>query len=126
MFRNALVAVVLLVAWLGVAPRSHAALLDIGIQNTPDGVGVESVSRGGLGDRMGLEPGDIITRINGTDIGNVQDVQNVLQNAGNTLRVDFIRGDNGRRAHSKARKERRTRLLPNGRPVEWERWVVEK
>lgn len=55
------------------------------------GVAVQSVYQGGPADQAGLQPGDVITKINGKDVTSTQQVQDTIRNAkpGETLRFDL-------------------------------------
>lgn len=65
--------------WLGVGGQdlSPQILEKIGLKDV-QGVLVTDVDKGGPGDIAGLEPGDIITQINGQMLMSVQDVLNVV------------------------------------------------
>jgi len=83
------------------------------------GLWVESVDVGSLADSLGLESGDIVTRIGGTDIGSPADVRKALSaiESGSDVEVQFVRKGIGKSATakkpaSKAAEESRSRIEP--------------
>jgi S1-C subfamily serine protease len=61
---------------------------------------VGEVARGSLGEKAGLNPGDIITEISGRRISNAADVEKVLGEIkpGSVMNILFLRGDNARKS----------------------------
>ena len=58
------------------------------------GVFVYSVNKGGAGEKAGLQMGDVITKVDGTDISSMEDLTAVKKNhrAGDTVTVTYYRG----------------------------------
>lgn len=56
-----------------VASQPGRFLLGVGIRNTPTGVELMSVNAGGVGQRSGLEVGDVIVTVDGFQVGYVGD-----------------------------------------------------
>ncbi len=61
---------------------------------------VGAVAPGSLGEKAGLQPGDIITEISGRRISNASDVEQALGGlkAGSTMTVLFLRGSESRKS----------------------------
>lgn len=55
-----------------------------GLNPFEEGTVILRIRRGGVADRLAFHPGDIVRRINGTDIKHVQDLRGVLDNATTT------------------------------------------
>ena len=57
------------------------------------GVFVYSVNKGGAGEKAGLQMGDVITKVDGTDISSMEDLTAVKKNhrAGDTVTVTYYR-----------------------------------
>ena len=64
------------------------------------GAVIGEVSRGSLGEKAGLKPGDIITEISGRRISNAADVQKALGELkpGSIMTVRFLRGGENRKS----------------------------
>lgn len=60
---------------------------------TPVGVGVAAVVPGGPADSQGVKVGDIIVRVDGTDVRTVQDLQTIIaaREPGQAVRLDVMR-----------------------------------
>ena len=58
------------------------------------GVFVYSVNKGGAGEKAGLQMGDVITKVDGTDISSMEDLTAMKKNhrAGDTVTVTYYRG----------------------------------
>jgi len=61
---------------------------------------IGEVARGSLGEKAGLNPGDIITEINGRRISNAADVEKTLGTlrSGDIMSVLFLRGSDPRKS----------------------------
>lgn len=59
----------------------------------PLGVFVQSVEPGSDAERQGLLPGDVLLRMDGTPIRSLEELQNQLQNAGDTVQVVVYRDE---------------------------------
>lgn len=67
--------------------------LDIGVKNVDGGVRVERVGPGGLGERLGLQAGDILTEVNGRAVNSPADVRKALERSEGRISVSAKRGD---------------------------------
>jgi serine protease DegS len=80
--------------WLGVEIQELTPQLaeSFGIKNKK-GVIIAGVLRGGPADKAGLEPGDIVTRLNGKNIDSARDALNAIAqiNPGSTLKILALR-----------------------------------
>lgn len=80
--------------WLGVEGQnvSPQILNSIGLKNT-NGVLVTGVDRDGPGQKAGLQPGDIITHVNRTEIVDTADILDLIAAGipGDELRIDGLR-----------------------------------
>jgi S1-C subfamily serine protease len=65
----------------------------LGIENA-SGVQIASVMRGGPAERAGLEPGDIIVRIESLLVSSIDDVHRILNEwpVDRSMRITFVRG----------------------------------
>ncbi len=83
--------------WLGITVGNMAFDMGNNVRlGEPEGAFVSSVFRGGPADRGGLEPGDVVTRINGTEIENQQDLITTVANLEPGSRATFVVQRNGR------------------------------
>ena len=75
----------------GTMTRQMAAQYQI---DQTSGVFVYSVNKGGAGEKAGLQMGDVITKVDGTDISSMEDLTAVKKNhrAGDTVTVTYYRG----------------------------------
>jgi len=65
-------------------------------RGTVPGAYVGKVSPGLAAERLGLEPGDVITELNGQGIANADDLEAALSklDRGSSITVTFVRGEN--------------------------------
>lgn len=63
----------------------------------PDGVYVEEVAEDGAADKAGIKKGDFIVSINGTEVGTIAEVQEIVNNtkAGTTIELGIKRAHDG-------------------------------
>lgn len=80
---------------LGVSVADAKSKVTRGGPMASEGAYVGRVASGSLGERLGLEPGDIIVDVNGLPIRNAADVETALAglSRGDVLRVTFNRID---------------------------------
>ena len=59
-----------------------------------NGVAVQGVYQGGPADQAGLQPGDVIQKVDGKDVANSQQIQDAIRNAkpGQQIRLDVWSG----------------------------------
>jgi serine protease DegQ len=88
-------------AFLGIQPGELTPEIarQLGV-NTTSGVVVLDVVSGGPAAKAGLQPGDVITAINGKQVATVEDFLAVLRplSPGDTVTVSYLRGDAKREA----------------------------
>lgn len=75
-----------------VANLSPALAEEISFDTDASGVVVMRVKRGSPADRIGLEPGDILSRLNGVEIGSVSKLRQVIKREYATWRIEIVRG----------------------------------
>lgn len=87
-------------AWFGASSRSLASVpqaeRDEAGADGDGGVFIIDVFEGSAADRAGLQPGDVITRINGTDVATPEDVARIIRrlDPGDVVMIDFDRRGN--------------------------------
>jgi len=77
-------------------PAFGASVADAGKdRGTAPGAYVGKVSHGSAAEGVGLEPGDVITELNGQSITNADDLEDALSklDKGSSISVGFVRGD---------------------------------
>lgn len=86
-------------AWFGASSRSIASVPEAEREEAgadgDSGVFIIDVFEGSAADRAGLQPGDVITGINGTSVATPEDVARLIRNLdpGDMIAIDFMRGD---------------------------------
>lgn len=75
-----------------VANLSPALAEEISFDTDASGVVVMRVKRGSPADRIGLEPGDILLRLNGNEIGSVAKLRQMVKRGYATWRIEIVRG----------------------------------
>lgn len=75
-----------------VANLSPALAEEISFDTDASGVVVMRVKRGSPADRIGLEPADILLRLNGVEIGSVSKLRQVIKREYATWRIEIVRG----------------------------------
>ena len=75
-----------------VANLSPALAEEISFDTDSSGVVVMRIKRGSPADRIGLEPGDILLRLNGLEIGSVAKLRQVIKREYATWRIEIVRG----------------------------------
>ncbi|MFT5487958.1 MAG: Do/DeqQ family serine protease [Paracoccaceae bacterium] len=75
-----------------VANLSPALAEEISFDTDASGVVVMRIKRGSPADRIGLEPGDILLRLNGGEIGSVAKLRQVIKGEYSTWRIEIVRG----------------------------------
>ncbi len=76
-------------------PRSagQRPRLDLEVREVEGGLRVEAVGPGGLGARLGLRPGDVLTGVNGRRVRSSRDVQEAIEASSGSVSVSARRGD---------------------------------
>ncbi len=75
-----------------VANLSPALAEEISFDTDDSGVVVMRVKRGSPADRIGLEPGDILLRLNGTEIDSVSKLREMVRRGYSNWRIEIVRG----------------------------------
>ncbi len=75
-----------------VANLSPALAEEISFDTDAAGVVVMRVKRGSPADRIGLEPGDILLRLNGTEIVSVSKLRQMVRREYSNWRIEIVRG----------------------------------
>ena len=75
-----------------VANLSPALAEEISFDTDDSGVVVMRVKRGSPADRIGLEPGDILLRLNGTEIASVAKLREMVKRGYANWRIEIVRG----------------------------------
>jgi Do/DeqQ family serine protease len=75
-----------------VANLSPALAEEISFDTDASGVVVMRVKRGSPADRIGLEPGDILLRLNGTEIDSVSRLRQLVKRGYSNWRIEIVRG----------------------------------
>ena len=75
-----------------VANLSPALAEEISFDTDASGVVVMRIKRGSPADRIGLEPGDILLRLNGGEIDSVASLRQVIMREYATWRIEIVRG----------------------------------
>ena len=75
-----------------VANLSPALAEEISFDTDASGVVVMRIKRGSPADRIGLEPGDILLRLNGVELGSVSKLRQVIMREYATWRIEIVRG----------------------------------
>lgn len=75
-----------------VANLSPALAEEISFDTDASGVVVMRIKRGSPADRIGLEPGDILLRLNGGEIDSVATLRQVIKREYSTWRIEIVRG----------------------------------
>jgi S1-C subfamily serine protease len=75
-----------------VANLSPALAEEISFDTDASGVVVMRIKRGSPADRIGLEPGDILLRLNGGEIDSVASLRQVITREYATWRIEIVRG----------------------------------
>jgi serine protease DegQ len=88
-------------AFMGVQPGDLTPEIarELGV-NAGSGVVVLDVVKGGPAEKAGMQPGDVVTTINGKQVSNVEDFLAALRplSPGTTVTVDYLRGQAKRQA----------------------------
>ena len=71
---------------------SPALAEEISFDTDDSGVVVMRVKRGSPADRIGLEPGDILLRLNGTEIDSVSKLREMVRRGYSNWRIEIVRG----------------------------------
>lgn len=75
-----------------VANLSPALAEEISFDTDASGVVVMRIKRGSPADRIGLEPGDILLRLNGNEIESVSKLRQMVKRGYATWRIEIVRG----------------------------------
>ena len=75
-----------------VANLSPALAEELSLDSDAAGIVVIRVKRGSPADRIGLEPGDILLRLNGVKLGSVSELRQVIKREYATWRIEIVRG----------------------------------
>lgn len=75
-----------------VANLSPALAEEISFDTDASGVVVMRIKRGSPADRIGLEPGDILLRLNNSEIESVAKLRQVIKREYSTWRIEIVRG----------------------------------
>ncbi len=73
------------------APRAAGERLGVQVTQGDDGLTVARVEEGSIAARIGLQPGDLVRRINGAPIGSAADVTDAVASDAARLSVDVVR-----------------------------------
>jgi putative serine protease PepD len=79
------------------------AYLGVSVEETDGGVVVTEVRAGSAAERAGLEPGDVITAVGGTDVANATDLQQAVdaRRPGDTLAITYARAGSSHTVQAK-------------------------
>jgi Do/DeqQ family serine protease len=76
-----------------VANLSPAVAEELGLNSFLTGVVVTHVAPNSPAARLGVKPGDVIAKVNGTDMKSVEDLRAIIRRQPTTWRLSFRRGD---------------------------------